>query len=174
MLREGASRPNDVDDGDWASRKRLRSSVSSRSAAGRVTASFCSCGRLAAIACAQLALIKARLRRRTHNPVPNLGRWLQRIVRGYFAYQAIPTKLCGPAGPPLSSHQALAADASAPQPARRVTMRACVRDGRTLAASTSHHDQAAIRGVRHEERLGGRVVPGAPEDGLRQESREDR
>ncbi len=40
---------------------------------------------------ATLRPIKERLRRRMHDPIPDIGRWLQSIVRGYFAYHAIPT-----------------------------------------------------------------------------------
>lgn len=40
---------------------------------------------------ATLRSIKERLRRRMHDPIPDIGRWLQGIVRGYFAYHAIPT-----------------------------------------------------------------------------------
>jgi group II intron reverse transcriptase/maturase len=40
---------------------------------------------------ATLRSIKERLRRRMHDPIPDIGRWLQSIVRGYFAYHAIPT-----------------------------------------------------------------------------------
>jgi len=40
---------------------------------------------------ATLRSIKERIRRRMHDPIPDIGRWLQSIVRGYFAYHAIPT-----------------------------------------------------------------------------------
>src|SRR5262249_41855464 len=31
------------------------------------------------------------LRRRMHQPIPDQGRWLAQVVRGYFAYHAVPT-----------------------------------------------------------------------------------
>ncbi len=38
-----------------------------------------------------LRAIKAELRRRMHEPILEQGRWLGRVVRGYFGYHAIPT-----------------------------------------------------------------------------------
>jgi group II intron reverse transcriptase/maturase len=40
--------------------------------------------------CAALAKVKAALRRRMHDPVSEVGEWLQRVVRGYYQYHAIP------------------------------------------------------------------------------------
>src|SRR5215468_3174618 len=34
---------------------------------------------------------KEELRRRMHQPIPEQGRWLAQVVRGYFAYHAVPT-----------------------------------------------------------------------------------
>jgi group II intron reverse transcriptase/maturase len=42
---------------------------------------------------ATLRSIKERLYRRLHDPIPEIGRWLRSIVRGYFAYHAIPTNI---------------------------------------------------------------------------------
>jgi RNA-directed DNA polymerase len=39
---------------------------------------------------AALAKVKAALRRRMHDPVSEVGEWLQRVVRGYYQYHAIP------------------------------------------------------------------------------------
>jgi RNA-directed DNA polymerase len=39
---------------------------------------------------AKLHAVKTELRRRMHQPVIEQGRWLQSVVRGYFAYHAIP------------------------------------------------------------------------------------
>ena len=39
---------------------------------------------------AKLHEVKAELRRRLHQPVPEQGAWLQSVVRGYFAYHALP------------------------------------------------------------------------------------
>ena len=40
---------------------------------------------------AKLRMIKDELRRRMHQPIPKQGRWLGRVVRGYFNYHAVPT-----------------------------------------------------------------------------------
>ena len=40
---------------------------------------------------AKLQEIKQELRRRMHWPIPAQGKWLRRVVRGYFNYHAVPT-----------------------------------------------------------------------------------
>src|SRR5499427_8722584 len=40
---------------------------------------------------AKLSEIKEELRRRMHQPIPEQGRWLAQVIRGYFAYHAVPT-----------------------------------------------------------------------------------
>jgi group II intron reverse transcriptase/maturase len=40
---------------------------------------------------AKLRKIKETLRRFRHQPIPALGKWLGRVVRGYFNYHAVPT-----------------------------------------------------------------------------------
>ena len=40
---------------------------------------------------AKLKALREELRRRRHLPVREQGRWLQSVVRGYFAYHAVPT-----------------------------------------------------------------------------------
>ena len=44
---------------------------------------------------ATLRRVKEELRRRMHEPIPEQGAWLKQVVRGFFAYQAVPTN--GPA-----------------------------------------------------------------------------
>jgi len=44
---------------------------------------------------AKLRELKQELRRRMHDPVPETGRWLNSVVRGYFNYYAIPGNLVG-------------------------------------------------------------------------------
>ena len=39
----------------------------------------------------KLREIKEELRRRRHLPIPEQGKWLAQVVRGYFAYHAVPT-----------------------------------------------------------------------------------
>jgi len=40
---------------------------------------------------ATLRRIKEELRRRMHEPIPEQGAWLKQVVRGFFAYHAVPT-----------------------------------------------------------------------------------
>jgi hypothetical protein len=40
---------------------------------------------------ATLRKIKEELRRRMHQPIPEQGAWLKQVVRGFFAYHAVPT-----------------------------------------------------------------------------------
>ncbi len=40
---------------------------------------------------AKLKEIKKELRRRMHHPIPEQGQWLAQVVKGYFAYHAVPT-----------------------------------------------------------------------------------
>jgi group II intron reverse transcriptase/maturase len=40
---------------------------------------------------AKLKAIKQELRRRMHQPIPEQGKWLGQVVRGYFNYFAVPT-----------------------------------------------------------------------------------
>src|ERR1700692_3929726 len=39
----------------------------------------------------KLKEIKEEMRHRMHQPIPEQGRWLAQVVRGYFAYHAVPT-----------------------------------------------------------------------------------
>jgi RNA-directed DNA polymerase len=40
-----------------------------------------------------LQAIKDQLRKRRHQSIPEQGRWLGQVVRGYFAYHAVPTNV---------------------------------------------------------------------------------
>jgi RNA-directed DNA polymerase len=40
---------------------------------------------------AKLRELKEALRKRMHEPIPEVGKWLGQIVAGYFAYHAVPT-----------------------------------------------------------------------------------
>jgi RNA-directed DNA polymerase len=40
---------------------------------------------------AKLRALKEELKRRMHEPIPLQGKWLGQVVRGYFAYHAVPT-----------------------------------------------------------------------------------
>lgn len=37
--------------------------------------------------------VAVELRRRRHDPVPEQGRWLQSVIRGYYAYHAVPNNI---------------------------------------------------------------------------------
>jgi RNA-directed DNA polymerase len=39
---------------------------------------------------AKLRQVKENLRRQMHQPIPEQGRWLAQVIRGYFAYHAVP------------------------------------------------------------------------------------
>jgi RNA-directed DNA polymerase len=39
----------------------------------------------------KLKEIKVEMRQRMHEPIPEQGKWLAQVVRGYFAYHAVPT-----------------------------------------------------------------------------------
>jgi RNA-directed DNA polymerase len=41
----------------------------------------------------KLREIKGELRWRRHQPIPQQGQWLQQVVRGFFAYHAVPTNI---------------------------------------------------------------------------------
>ncbi|MCP3104749.1 hypothetical protein LZ198_38375 [Myxococcus sp. K15C18031901] len=42
---------------------------------------------------AKLKDVKAEIQRRRHLPIPEQGNWLAAVVRGYFAYHAVPTNI---------------------------------------------------------------------------------
>jgi RNA-directed DNA polymerase len=42
---------------------------------------------------AKLRAVKEELRRRMHQPIPEQGAWLCQVVRGFFAYHAVPSNL---------------------------------------------------------------------------------
>ncbi len=42
---------------------------------------------------AKLGQLKSKLLRMRHVPIPVQGAWLQRVVRGYFNYYAVPTNI---------------------------------------------------------------------------------
>ena len=47
---------------------------------------------------AKLKAVREVLHRRRHSPVPIQGQWLGAVVRGYFAYHAVPTNIDSLAG----------------------------------------------------------------------------
>ena len=65
---------------------------------------------------AKLVEIKEALNRMRHVPVPEQGRWLGQVVRGYLAYHAVPTNSPEDHVLLLSRRVALATRALAPKP----------------------------------------------------------
>ena len=53
---------------------------------------------------AKLSEVKAELRRRMHDPVPEQGRWLRSVVGGHVRYYGVPMN--GPALHPFGSRSA--------------------------------------------------------------------
>jgi group II intron reverse transcriptase/maturase len=43
---------------------------------------------------AKLKMIKEEMWRRMHQPIPEQGQWLRRVVGGYYNYHAVPTNAC--------------------------------------------------------------------------------
>jgi hypothetical protein len=43
--------------------------------------------------CAKLRELKESLARRRHLSIPQQGKWLASVVRGYYAYHAVPTNI---------------------------------------------------------------------------------
>ena len=39
---------------------------------------------------AKLKALKAELRHRLHHPIPDVGKWLEKVVSGYYRYHAVP------------------------------------------------------------------------------------
>ena len=39
---------------------------------------------------AKLREVKAEMRRRMHDPIPEQGRWLANVLRGHYRYYAVP------------------------------------------------------------------------------------
>ncbi|HEY0375665.1 MAG TPA: hypothetical protein VGC87_01755, partial [Pyrinomonadaceae bacterium] len=58
--------------------------------------------------------IRAELRRRMHQPIPEQGRWLRQVVTGHFVYYAVPTNsralsaIRAPCDRPLATHASTA------------------------------------------------------------------
>ena len=74
------------------SRRPSSSWASSSSAASRVGASSLYIGESRRDRMqVKLKEVKKELRKRMHQPIPEQGRWLAQVVRGYFAYHAVPT-----------------------------------------------------------------------------------
>jgi hypothetical protein len=67
---------------------------------------------------AKLKEIKQEMRRRMHQPIPNQGKWLGRVVRGYFNYHGSADQRSGTEYVPASCDRPPATHAAASQPRR--------------------------------------------------------
>ena len=56
---------------------------------------------------AKLKEIKVALRANMHKPIPEQGSWLGQVVRGYFAYHAVPTNIEAISGHPMLKDAAI-------------------------------------------------------------------
>lgn len=43
---------------------------------------------------ATLKALRQQLKRRMREPIPVVGKWLRRVVQGYFNYHAVPANSC--------------------------------------------------------------------------------
>ena len=92
---------------------------------------------------AKLVEIKEALNRMRHVPVPEQGRWLGQVVRGYLAYH-LPQFAEDHVLPPLR-RLALAARAFAPKPEGQRVVGADGEDRRALVAT--RQDQSSLAGA---------------------------
>ena len=99
---------------------------------------------------AKLKEVKKELRRRMHQPIPEQGRWLAQVVRGYFAYHAVPTNGLRNQRFPLLCGGVLATHAPASKSERPLHVGTDQTTGRRLASSTSHPSPLAERALRRQ------------------------
>ena len=67
---------------------------------------------------AKLAEVKVELRRRMHDPVPEVGKWLGMVVAGHCRYYGVPMNSPALGAVPIPGGLALATRPVAPQPTR--------------------------------------------------------
>ena len=116
---------------------------------------------------AKLGEIKRELLRRRHQPIAEQGRWLASVVRGYFAYFAVPTN--APALNALSGRPVLAESAPAPQPERPHDLEGLCQAGRALASASDDPPSLAVETLlRQIPEAGARCISSARRDLVRQ------
>ena len=104
---------------------------------------------------AKLKMIKEEMRRRMHRPIPEQGKWLGQVVRGYFNYHAVPTNASCTARVPAPCHRPLAAHAAASQPEGSDDVGTDDAAGGRLAPETDHPSSLAERSLcRHTPEVG--------------------
>ena len=112
---------------------------------------------------ATLKAVKRQLVRRRHDPVPVQGRWLAQMLRGYFAYYAVPTNWCThPSLPYRNNYLPLAPAATATQPTHGAELAADEPALAPLASAGPVHTLAGQAFLRQDPRWEpGAVVPHA-------------
>jgi group II intron reverse transcriptase/maturase len=80
---------------------------------------------------AKLRMIKEKLRRRMHQPIPVQGQWLKQVVTGYFNYHSVPTN-----GPTLAAFRYVVIGLW-----RRTLLRRSQKDGTTWKRITRLADE---------------------------------
>ena len=79
--------------------------------------------------------VKAELQRRMHEPIPELGKWLQAVVRGHIRYYGVPMNQHGAGDFSVPSWLALASRTVAAQPERPRPLGSYAASHHALAAS---------------------------------------
>ena len=114
---------------------------------------------------ARLRAIKEELQRRMHEPIPLQGKWLRQVVRGYFAYHAVPTNCKA-----LSTFRHYVMDlwrqsAPAPEPKRPVDMGTDRSTCKGVLAFIPYPSSLAERTLRRQiPKVGARCVNHARRD----------
>ncbi len=84
---------------------------------------------------AKLREVKDELRRRRHHSIPDQGRWLASVLRGHYAYYAVPGNSDAINALLQPSHPPLVPVAAAPQPAHKGELDAHATHPRPMAAT---------------------------------------
>ena len=92
---------------------------------------------------AKLGAIKEELRKRMHDSIPQQGEWLRQVVRGYFAYHAVPTNIRRLSAFRVLRGTALAANAAASQSEGSLLMGPTYPTRRGVATLTAHSSPVA-------------------------------
>ena len=96
---------------------------------------------------AKLRMIKEELRQRMHQSIPVQGRWLRRVVGGYFNYHARADQRACPGRVPAPCHRPLAAHATASQSEGSDDVGADDATGGRVAPETKHPTSLAERSL---------------------------
>ena len=104
---------------------------------------------------AKLEEIKEGLRRRRHQPLPEQGTWLKRVVTGYFAYHAVPTNNRALGSFRYHVAKPLAPLAAATQPAEPHHVGSDGQAGHRLAPQSAHPSSLAASSASPSNTRGG-------------------